>query len=78
MEYVLRNTVLLVPGPPQTSTVSTAPVLTAGTWLAHCTVTSIGQVMIGGVLSVTAIVRLQVDELPQSSVAVHVLVTLYS
>jgi hypothetical protein len=35
-----------------------------------------GQVMLGGVMSCTAIVRLQVDVLPQSSVAVQVRVTL--
>ena len=39
---------------------------------------TVGHVRTGGVLSVTAMVRLQVDEFPQSSVAVHVLVTLYS
>ena len=41
-------------------------------------VTTIGQVMTGGVLSVTEIVLLHVAELPQSSVAVQVRVTLYS
>ena len=34
-----------------------------------------GQVITGAVLSVTEIVRLQVEELPQSSVAVQVRVT---
>ena len=34
-----------------------------------------GHVITGGVLSVTEMVRLQVEELPQSSVAVHVRVT---
>src|SRR6187455_3725329 len=37
-----------------------------------------GQVITGGVVSWTKIDALQVDELPQSSVAVHVLVTVYS
>ena len=41
-------------------------------------VTTVGHVITGGVLSVTEIVRLHVAELPQSSVAVHVRVTLYS
>src|SRR5688572_17080408 len=41
-------------------------------------VTTVGHVKTGGVLSVTKIVRLHVEELPQSSVAVHVRVTLYS
>src|SRR6188474_2916354 len=38
--------------------------------------TTVGQVMLGGVISCTAIVRLQVAVLPQSSVAVQVRVTL--
>src|SRR6187549_3687595 len=37
-----------------------------------------GQVITGGVVSCTKIVALQVDELPQESVAIHVLVTVYS
>lgn len=40
--------------------------------------TTVGHVITGGVLSVTEIVRLQVAEFPQSSVAVQVRVTLYS
>jgi hypothetical protein len=42
------------------------------------TVSLSAQVRVGGVLSVTEMVLLQVDELPQSSVAVHVRVTEYS
>src|SRR5260221_6319685 len=38
----------------------------------------LGQVMVGAVLSVTEIVLLQVEEFPQSSVAVQVRVTEYS
>ena len=38
----------------------------------------VGQISTGGVLSVTAMVLLHVAELPQSSVAVQVRVTLYS
>ena len=38
--------------------------------------TTVGQVMLGGVMSRTLIVRLQVAVLPQSSVAVQVRVTL--
>src|SRR6188474_1557281 len=38
--------------------------------------TTVGQVMLGGVISCTLIVRLQVAVLPQSSVAVQVRVTL--
>jgi len=40
-------------------------------------VVCVTQVMVGGVTSCTTIVRLQVDVLPQSSVAVQVLATLY-
>ena len=40
-------------------------------------VVCVAQVMVGGVISCTTIVRLQVALLPQSSVAVHVLVLLY-
>ena len=43
----------MVAVPPQLSVGVTAPVLTAGTWLAHCTVTFAGHVNVGGVLSNT-------------------------
>jgi hypothetical protein len=39
-------------------------------------VTCVAQVMVGGVISCTTMVALQVAVLPQSSIAVHVLVTL--
>jgi hypothetical protein len=39
-------------------------------------VTWLAQVMVGGVISCTTMLALQVAVLPQSSVAVHVLVTL--
>jgi hypothetical protein len=42
------------------------------------TVSLAAHVMVGGVLSSTAMVRLQVEELPQSSVAVQVRVMEYS
>ena len=61
----------------QASEAVTEVIFGAGTKEAHCTVTAGGQVMVGGVISCTPIVRLQVAELPQSSVAVHVLATLY-
>ena len=41
-------------------------------------VLTVGQLITGGVVSTTQMVRLQVDELPQSSVAVQVRVTQYS
>ena len=40
--------------------------------------TTVGHVITGGVLSITTIVLLHVAVLPQSSVAVHVLVVLYA
>ena len=40
--------------------------------------TTVGQVIAGGVISCTLMARLQVDVLPQSSVAVQVRVTVYS
>ena len=39
--------------------------------------TCVTHVIVGGVISCTTIVRLQVAVLPQSSVAVHVLVAVY-
>src|SRR5678815_2079312 len=44
----------------------------------HSTFDTLGQVITGAVLSVTEMVRLQVEELPHPSVAVHVRVTEYS
>src|SRR5258706_90 len=41
----------------------------------HSTLDTVGHVIVGAVLSVTEIVLLQVEEFPQSSVAVHVRVT---
>ena len=55
---------------------SVAVVFPNTTGVPQSTVSLTAHVMLGGVISCTAIVRLQVDELPQSSVAVHVRVTL--
>jgi hypothetical protein len=63
---------------PQLSEAVTAPVLNGGTSEAHCTVTLAGHVMVGGVLSSTKMVCRHVLELPQSSVALHVLLIVYS
>jgi hypothetical protein len=60
---------------PQLSLDVTLPVLTGGTWLAHCTVTLLGHVIDGGVLSTAVISCMQVAVLPQASVAVYVLTT---
>ena len=56
-------------GTPQLSVAVTAPVSAAGIAPRLCTVTFIGQVMTGGVVSCTVIVCVQVDMLPQASVA---------
>ena len=55
--------------PPQLSEVMTLAVFGAGTRFAHWTVTFAGHVIVGGVLSNTLIVCVQVAELPQASVA---------
>ena len=60
----------------QESVEVTPVVLCAGCEDAHVTVTAGGQVIIGGVISCTTTVPLQVAVLPQSSVAVQVLLTL--
>ena len=55
-------------GPEQLSLVVTLAGFGAGTWLAHCTVSGAGQVIVGGVLSNTVITCKQVAELPHASV----------
>jgi hypothetical protein len=65
-----------VADPPQLSDDVTLAGFTAGTWLAHCTDTLAGQVIVGAVLSRTVIVCVHDEELPHASVAVYVLTTL--
>src|SRR5687768_17958736 len=60
--------------PPQLSEVITLAGFAGGIFTAHWTVTFVGQVIAGGVLSKTVITWLQVAELPHSSVARYVLV----
>ena len=68
--FVITSPVwVTVTTPPQLSEVITDAIFAIGTWLAHCTVTSAGQVIEGGVLSKTVIVCAHVAELPHSSVA---------
>ena len=62
----------------QPSVALAIPVLSGDVESVHSMVTSAGQVISGAVISCTKIVALQVDELPQVSVAVHVLVIEYS
>jgi hypothetical protein len=61
---------------PQVSLAVTLAMSGAGTALAHLTVTLAGQVMLGGVGSVTVIVWLQLAVLLELSLAVHVRVIL--
>ena len=61
----------------QASVAVAFPVLDTSVFAGQSNVTSIGQVIAGGTLSMTTIVLLQVAVLPQSSVAVHVLVAVY-
>src|SRR5688572_29833761 len=77
MFVMTSPTCVMVAAPPQLSDEVTLPVFTAGTSGAHETVTFGGQVIVGGVLSNTVIVCIQVDELLHASVALYVLVTVY-
>src|SRR6266436_3783607 len=61
--------------PPQLSLVVTLLVFGAGTWLAQPTVRLIGQVMLGGLVSLTVMVCVQVALLPHWSVARYVRLT---
>src|SRR6266568_2628706 len=58
--------------PPQLSLVVTLLVFGAGTWLAQPTVRLVGQVMLGGLMSLTVMVWIQVTLLPHWSVARYV------
>jgi len=61
-----------VTGPPQLSEAVTKLIFGAGTNEAHCTVTVAGQVMEGGVVSLTVMVCVQVALLLQLSAALYV------
>src|SRR5438046_8810031 len=60
---------LTVTAPPQLSLVVTLLVSGTGTWLAQLTVRPLGQVMLGGLVSVTVMVCMHVALLPHWSVA---------
>ena len=64
--------------PPQLSVVVTLPVFTAGTSDAHDTETPAVQVNVGTALSSIVMACKHVLLLPQASVAVHVLLMVYS
>ena len=64
LEVIESSCQLTVTAPPQLSLVVTLLVLGVGTWLAQLTVRLLGQVMFGGLLSWTVMVRAQVALLP--------------
>src|SRR5438105_1924089 len=63
---------LTVTAPPQLSLVVTLLLFVTGTWLAQLTVRPLGQVMLGGLVSLTVMVCIQVAVLPHWSVARYV------
>ena len=67
----------MVTVPAQLSVAVTKEVLGAGTAEAQLTVTGGGQVITGGVWSLTVIICVQVLLFPHTSVALYVLVTVY-
>jgi hypothetical protein len=69
MFEITSGRLAMVTVPPQLSELVTLDVLADGTWLAQDTVIAAGQVMEGGVRSLTVIVCVQVVELLHSSVA---------
>jgi len=75
--FVVTSLTNVTTGVEHASVAVTDPIFGAGTWLAHWKVTAAGHVMVGGVISCTTIVLLQLAVFPQSSVAVQVLVALY-
>src|SRR5436309_1080361 len=72
LALITSLTQLTVTVPAQLSLAVTRLVLGAGTSRAHGTFTGAGQVMIGGVVSLTVIVWVQVALLPHTSVALYV------
>src|SRR5438445_12369325 len=75
LELIESPCQLTVTAPPQLSLVVTLLVSGTGTWLAQLTVRPLGQVMLGGVVSVTVMVCVQVAVLPYWSMALYVRVT---
>src|SRR5258708_40030558 len=72
LELIESACQLTVTAPPQLSLVVTVLVSGTGTWLAQPTVRPVGQVMLGGLVSLTVIVCVQVALLPHWSVARYV------
>src|SRR5882724_11337963 len=75
LELIVSPCQLTVTAPPQVSLVVTLLVFGAGTWLAQLTVRLLGQVMLGGLVSLTVIVCVQEALLPHWSVARYVRLT---
>ena len=63
---------------PQLSVAVTLPTLGAGAWPLHWIVMAAGQVMLGGVLSITVTVCEAEEVLPQTSIAVHTRMRVYA
>src|SRR6266478_179340 len=72
LELIESPCQLTVTAPPQLSLVVTLLVSGTGTWLAQLTVRLVGQVMLGGLVSLTVMVCVQVALLPHWSVARYV------
>ena len=75
---VVTSLYVIVGEASQLSVAVAIPVLSGEVESVHSMVIDTGQVMTGGVVSCTKMDALQVDEFPQSSVAVQVLVTVSS
>src|SRR5438445_7247278 len=72
LELIESPCQLTATAPPQLSLVVTLLVFGSGTWLAQLTVRPLGQVMLGGLVSLTVMLCVQVALLPHWSVARYV------
>ena len=72
LELIESPCQVTVTAPPQLSLVVTVLMFGAGTWLAQLTVRFVGQVMLGGFVSLTVMVWTQLALLPHKSVARYV------
>src|SRR4051794_32233877 len=72
LELIESPCQVTVTAPPQLSLVITPLIFGAGTWLAQLAVRFVGQVMLGGFVSLTVMVWTQVALLPHKSVARYV------
>jgi hypothetical protein len=72
LELIESPCQVTITAPPQLSLVITLVIFGVGTWLAQLTVTFGGQVMLGGLVSLTVMVWMHVALLPHKSVARYV------